>query len=66
MAAIVDGNVTTIFAAAFLFQFGTGPIKGFGITLMLGLTISMATAVWVTHLFYDVWFEMARPKELSV
>lgn len=66
MSAIIDGNVTTIFAAAFLFQFGTGPIKGFGITLMLGLTISMATAVWVTHLFYDVWFEMARPKELSV
>lgn len=65
-SAIWDGNVTAILAAGFLFQFGTGPIKGFGITLMLGLAISMFTCVYATKLFYDVWFTLHRPKKLSV
>ncbi len=64
--AIFDGNLTTLFAAAFLFQFGTGPVKGFGITLMIGLIVSMFTAVYVTRIFYEVWFETAKPKTLSV
>ncbi len=64
--AIFDGHVTSILAAAFLFQFGTGPVKGFGVTLMIGLIISLATAVWVTKYFYELWFAMARPKTLSV
>jgi protein-export membrane protein SecD len=64
--AIFDGNITTLFAAAFLFQFGTGPVKGFGITLAIGLIVSMFTAVYVTRIFYEVWFESAKPKTLSV
>lgn len=65
-SAIWDGNVTAILAALFLFQFGTGPVKGFGITLMLGLMISMFTCVYATKTFYDVWFSIHRPKTLSV
>ena len=65
-SAIFDGHVTSIIAAAFLFQFGTGPVKGFGVTLMWGLLISLVTAVWLTHLFYDVWFAVSKPKTLSV
>jgi protein-export membrane protein SecD len=65
-SAILDGNITTMLAAAFLFQFGTGPVKGFGVTLMGGLAISMATAIWVTKYFYELWFSISKPKTLSV
>ncbi len=65
-SSIFDGNVTAILAAAFLFQFGTGPVKGFGITLMLGLMISMFTCVYVTKAIYDVWLAIAKPRTLSV
>lgn len=65
-SAIVDGNVTAILAAAFLFQFGTGPVKGFGVTLMWGLIISMFTCVYVTKACYELWFSIARPKTLSI
>jgi protein-export membrane protein SecD len=54
-SAILDGNVTAMVAAAFLFQFGTGPVKGFGISLILGLMMSMFTATTVTRAVYDVW-----------
>ena len=64
--AIFDGHVTSIIAAAFLFQFGTGPVKGFGITLMAGLIISLFTAVFGTHVIYDLWFSIHKPKTLSV
>lgn len=64
--AIFDGHVTSIIAAAFLFQFGTGPVKGFGITLMAGLIISLFTAVFGTHVIYNVWFTFHKPKTLSV
>jgi len=64
--AIFDGHVTGIISAAFLFEFGTTAVKGFGVTLLIGLIISLLTAVWVTHVFYDVWFSIAKPKTLSV
>jgi protein-export membrane protein SecD len=65
-SAIFDGHVTAIVAAVCLLQFGTGPVKGFGVTLLFGLIISLVTAVWVTHVFYDVLFAVSRPKTLSV
>jgi preprotein translocase subunit SecD len=65
-SAIWDGNVTVILAAVFLFQFGTGPVKGFGITLMLGLLISMLTCVFATKVFYEIWFSIHQPKTISV
>jgi preprotein translocase subunit SecD len=54
LSAIVDSNLTTIAAAAFLFQFGTGPVKGFAVTLVIGLCASMFTAVFVSHLLFDL------------
>jgi preprotein translocase subunit SecD len=57
MSAIVDSNVTTILTAAFLFQFGTGPVRGFATTLILGIMASMITAVFVTRTFFLVYLE---------
>ncbi|MDR2396039.1 MAG: protein translocase subunit SecD [Endomicrobium sp.] len=54
---IFDANITTLIAAIFLFQFGTGPIKGFAVTLSIGLIVSMFTAISVTKLIYDLLFK---------
>lgn len=54
---IIDANLTTIIAALFLFQFGTGPIKGFAVTLTIGLGIGMFTAIFVTKVIYDLLFQ---------
>jgi protein-export membrane protein SecD len=54
---IFDANFTTLIAAVFLFQFGTGPIKGFAVTLSIGLIISMFTAITVTKLIYEFLFK---------
>ena len=57
MAAIVDSNVSTVLTALFLFQFGTGPVKGFAVTLILGISASMITAVFVTKTFFLIWLD---------
>jgi preprotein translocase subunit SecD len=57
MNAIVDSNVSTVLTALFLFQFGTGPVKGFAVTLILGIAASMITAVFVTRTFFMIWLE---------
>jgi len=65
-SAILDGNVTTLIAAAFLFQFGTGPVKGFAVTLTLGLIVSMYTAIVVTHQIYDTYLSGRKIERLSI
>ncbi|MGH7526329.1 MAG: MMPL family transporter, partial [Gemmatimonadales bacterium] len=55
MNAVVDSNVCVILTALFLFQFGTGPVKGFAVTLIIGTLASMITAVFVTRTFFLVW-----------
>ena len=57
MNAIIDSNVSTVLTALFLFQFGTGPVKGFAVTLILGIAASMVTAVFVTKTFFLLWLE---------
>ena len=54
---ILDANLTTLIASVFLFQFGTGPIKGFAVTLSIGICISMFTAIAVTKLVYEILFK---------
>jgi preprotein translocase subunit SecD len=67
LSAIIDSNVTTIIAALFLFQFGTGPIKGFAVTLTLGLLISMFTAIFVSRTIFDTLLSRhARVTTLSI
>ncbi len=55
MSAIIDSNVTTILTALFLFQFGTGPVQGFAVTLTIGIAASMITAIFVTRTFFMIW-----------
>jgi SecD/SecF fusion protein len=61
-SAIWDGNITTILTALVLMQYGTGPIKGFAITLTVGLIISMFTALFVTRIFQD-WRAVGKKNE---
>ena len=67
MSAIIDSNVTTILTALFLFQFGTGPVRGFAVTLTIGIVASMITAIFVTRTFFMIWLK-SRPamKALSI
>lgn len=51
LPAIIDGNLTTLLIAAVLFSFGTGPVRGFAVTLSLGVMITMLTAIFITKLF---------------
>jgi len=51
---ILDSNITTLIAAALLFKFGTGPIRGFGVTLSIGILASMFTAIFVTRIIFEV------------
>jgi preprotein translocase subunit SecD len=55
MSAIVDSNVTTVLTGLFLFQFGTGPVRGFAVTLILGIVASMITAIFVTRTLFMLW-----------
>jgi preprotein translocase subunit SecD len=55
MPAIIDSNLATVLTALFLFQFGTGPVKGFAVTLIMGIAASMITAVFVTRTFFLIW-----------
>ena len=57
MSAIVDSNVTTAITGLFLYQFGTGPVQGFAVTLILGIAASMITAIFVTRTFFLLWLE---------
>jgi len=64
---IIDTHMTTIISALFLFQFGTGPIKGFAVTLLIGLSASVFTAFFVSRVIFDLWYNPERrPKEISI
>jgi preprotein translocase subunit SecD len=67
MPAIIDSNITTVLTALFLFQFGTGPVKGFAITLIVGIFASFLTAVFVTRTLFLIWLQTGHAtKELSI
>jgi preprotein translocase subunit SecD len=57
MSAIIDSNVSTALTGLFLFQFGTGPVRGFAVTLILGIAASMVTAIFVTRTFFLLWLD---------
>ena len=61
---IVDANLTTLFAVLFLYLLGSGPIKGFSVTLGLGVITSMFTAILVTRMMVSLWINFSRPKQL--
>lgn len=66
MSTIIDANVTTILAALIMFQFGSGPVKGFAWTLSIGVITSMFTAVYITQVLLAWWLRSARPKTLPI
>ena len=66
MSAILDANITTFIAAVILFVMGSGPVRGFSITLGLGILTSVFTAIFVTRLLVIMWFERRRPKTIEV
>ena len=66
MSAILDANITTFIAAVILFVMGSGPVRGFSITLGLGVLTSVFTAIFVTRLLVVMWFERRRPKTIEV
>ncbi|SEM81584.1 preprotein translocase subunit SecD [Loktanella fryxellensis] len=66
LSAITDGNVTTIMVACILFYFGSGPVRGFAVTLALGTLISVFTALMVTRSQIDLWVALRRPKTIEV
>jgi len=63
---ILDANVTTLIAALVLFQFGTGPVKGFAVTLSIGILASLFTAIVVTRLIFDYFIFQRHIKSLSI
>lgn len=65
-ATIVDSNVTTLIAAFLLYTFGVGAIKGFAVTLTIGIVASMYTALVITKLMIDIWLKYAKPKSLGL
>jgi preprotein translocase subunit SecD len=66
LSAILDANITTFITATILFAMGSGPVRGFAITLGLGILTSVFTAIFVTRLLIIMWFERKRPKTIEV
>ena len=66
LSTILDANITTLIAAVILFEFGSGPVKGFAVTLMFGIVTSVFTAVTVTRMFLALWLRRARPQTLPI
>ncbi|BEV00750.1 protein translocase subunit SecD [Novosphingobium olei] len=64
--AIFDANITNVIAAVLMFAFGSGPVKGFAVVLMIGIATSVFTAVTLTRLWVAQWLRRARPAELNL
>jgi preprotein translocase subunit SecD len=65
-ATILDSNITTLLAAFLLYYFGTGTVKGFAVTLSIGITASMFSAVILTRLMVATWMQAKRPKVIPI
>ncbi len=66
LSAILDANITTFITAVILFAMGSGPVRGFAITLGLGILTSVFTAIFVTRVIIVMWYERKRPKTIEV
>ena len=63
---IIDANITTLIAAILLFQFGSGPVRGFAVTLAIGIATSMFTAIMFTRMLIVLWLHHVRPQVLPI
>ncbi len=66
LTTIIDANVTTLIAAILLYVFGSGPIRGFAVTLAIGIVTSLFTSVMLTRLIVVTWLKRSQPKELPI
>ncbi len=66
MATIIDANMTHLIASMILFQLGSGPVRGFAVTLGVGIITSFFTAVMVTRLIVVIWLAVAKPRKLAI
>jgi preprotein translocase subunit SecD len=66
MSSIIDANVTTLIVALVLYFLGTGPVRGFAVTLAFGIVSTVFTAVYVTQITVGFWFDRRRPKTITV
>ena len=66
LTTIIDANVTTLIAALLLYIFGSGPVRGFAVTLGIGIVTSMFTAIMLTRLIVVTWLRRTRPAELPI
>ena len=66
LATILDANITTFIAAIILYMLGSGPVKGFAVTLAIGIVTSVFTAFVVTRWFTVIWLRAAKPKKLPI
>ena len=64
--AIFDANITNTIAAALMLYFGSGPIRGFAVVLLIGIVTSVYTAVNFTRMLVALWLKRARPKTLNI
>jgi preprotein translocase subunit SecD len=66
LATILDSNITTFIAAAVLFFIGTGPVRGFAVTLGVGILTTLFTAFTLTRLIVATWVRMLRPQTVPI
>jgi preprotein translocase subunit SecD len=66
LATILDSNITTFIAAAVLFYIGTGPVRGFAVTLGIGIITTLFTAFTLTRLIVAMWVRWWRPKTVPI
>ena len=65
LSAILDANITTLIAAGVLYMIGAGPVRGFAVTLGIGILTSVFTAFVFSRLIISVWLRLRRPKQLQ-
>lgn len=66
LATIIDANVTTFIAAAVLFMIGSGPVRGFAVTLGIGIITTVFTAFTLTRLMVASWYRWLRPQSVPI
>jgi preprotein translocase subunit SecD len=66
VVTILDSNITTMIAALVLLEFGTGPVRGFAVTLMIGLVSNVLTAVFMERIVFDYLYAEKRWKTISI
>ena len=66
MSTIVDANMTTLIAALFLYSFGSGPVRGFAVTLTIGILTSLFSAIMLTRLIVATWLKKKKPTSLKI